>query len=61
MCYYQKASDQLQIGVEFETGLRLAEAQASIGYHVDIPKADLAFRGEKCDYFTFECEIVARH
>lgn len=45
MCYYQKASDQLQLGVEFETSLRLMEAQASIGYQVDIPKADLVFRG----------------
>lgn len=44
-CYYQKASEQLQLGVEFETSIRLMEAQASIGYQVDIPKADLVFKG----------------
>lgn len=46
LCYYQKASEQLQLGVEFETSLRLMEAQASIGYQVDIPKADLVFKGK---------------
>ena len=46
LCYYQKASEQLQLGVEFETRLRMMEAQASIGYQVDIPKADLVFKGE---------------
>ncbi len=45
LCYYQKASEQLQLGVEFETSVRLMEAQASIGYQVDIPKADLVFKG----------------
>lgn len=46
LCYYQKASEQLQLGVEFETSLRLMEAHASLGYQVDIPKADLVFKGE---------------
>lgn len=45
LCYYQKASEQLQLGVEFDTSLRMMEAQASFGYQVDIPKADLQFRG----------------
>ncbi|XP_066991195.1 mitochondrial import receptor subunit TOM40 homolog 1 [Anabrus simplex] len=45
MCYYQKASDQLQLGVELETNFRLQESVASIGYQVDLPKADLCFRG----------------
>lgn len=45
LCYYQKASEQLQIGVELETNLRMQEATASIGYQVDLPKADLMFRG----------------
>lgn len=57
LCYYQKASEQLQLGVEFETSLRLMEAQASLGYQVDIPKADLVFRGA----FSFCCiEIYVR-
>lgn len=45
LCYYQKASDQLQLGVELETNFRLQESVASIGYQVDLPKADLCFRG----------------
>lgn len=45
LCYYQRASEQLQIGVELETSFRMQEATASIGYQVDLPKADLVFRG----------------
>lgn len=44
-CYYQKASEQLQFGVEVETSFRLQESVAMIGYQVDLPKADLIFRG----------------
>lgn len=46
VCYYQKCSDQLQFGVEVETSLRILESTATIGYQVDLPKADLVFRGE---------------
>lgn len=45
LCYYQKASEQLQIGIEVETSLRMQESVATIGYQVDLPKADLVFRG----------------
>lgn len=45
LCYYQKASEQLQIGVELETSFRMQESTATIGYQVDLPKADLVFRG----------------
>jgi mitochondrial import receptor subunit TOM40 len=45
LCYYQKASEQLQIGAEIETNFRMQEAVASVGYQVDLPKADLVFRG----------------
>ncbi|XP_055913334.1 mitochondrial import receptor subunit TOM40 homolog 1 [Eupeodes corollae] len=45
VCFYQKASEQLQIGVEVETSLRIGESIATIGYQVDLPKADLVFRG----------------
>ncbi|XP_037938063.1 mitochondrial import receptor subunit TOM40 homolog 1-like [Teleopsis dalmanni] len=45
ICYYQKASDQLQIGAEVETSPRMQESVATIAYQVDIPKADLIFRG----------------
>ncbi|XP_069684831.1 mitochondrial import receptor subunit TOM40 homolog 1 [Periplaneta americana] len=45
LCYYQKASEQLQLGVELETNFRMQESVASVGYQVDLPKADLVFRG----------------
>lgn len=45
LCFYQKASDQLQFGVEVETSLRMQESVATLGYQVDLPKADVVFRG----------------
>uniref|UniRef100_A0A1B6M124 Uncharacterized protein n=1 Tax=Graphocephala atropunctata TaxID=36148 RepID=A0A1B6M124_9HEMI len=45
LCYYQKASKQLHFGVEMETNLRMQESVGTIGYYVDLPKADLQFRG----------------
>jgi len=44
-CYYQVASEQLQIGVEVETNFRMQESVAAIGYQIDLPKANLVFRG----------------
>lgn len=45
LCYYQRASKQLQIGVELEANPRMQEAVASIGYQVDLPKSDVVFKG----------------
>jgi hypothetical protein len=45
VCYYQRASEQLQLGVELETNFRTQESLTSLGYQVDLPKADLCFRG----------------
>ncbi|KAK4873310.1 hypothetical protein RN001_015339 [Aquatica leii] len=45
LCYYQKASKQLQVGVELEANSRMQESVASIGYQVDIPKSDVVFKG----------------
>ncbi|XP_055638401.1 mitochondrial import receptor subunit TOM40 homolog 1-like [Toxorhynchites rutilus septentrionalis] len=45
LCYYQKASDQLQLGVEVETNFRMQEAVATLGYQIDLPKSELVFRG----------------
>ena len=42
--YWQKCSDQLQMGVEFEANLRMQEASATIGYEVSLPKADMTLR-----------------
>lgn len=44
-CYYHKQSENLQIGVEVDTNLRIGESVCSIGYQVDLPKANLVFRG----------------
>lgn len=52
VCYYQKCSEQLQIGVEVETSLRMMESTATIGYQVDLPKADLVFRGEQMLFYV---------
>ncbi|KAF7282271.1 mitochondrial import receptor subunit TOM40 homolog 1-like [Rhynchophorus ferrugineus] len=45
LCYYQKASKQLQIGVELEVNNRVQESVASIGYQVDLPKSEVVFKG----------------
>jgi len=45
LCYYRKASEQLQFGVEVETNFRVQEAVGTIGYQIDLPKADIVFRG----------------
>ena len=45
LCYYQRASKQLQVGVELEANSRMQESVASIGYQVDIPKSDVVFKG----------------
>ncbi|ENN79846.1 mitochondrial import receptor subunit TOM40 homolog 1 [Dendroctonus ponderosae] len=45
LCYYQKASKQLQIGVELETNNRTQESVASIAYQVDLPRSEMVFKG----------------
>ncbi|KAK8762483.1 mitochondrial import receptor subunit TOM40 homolog 1-like [Amblyomma americanum] len=44
-CYYHRGSETTQVGVEVETNFRVGESVASIGYQVDLPKANLVFRG----------------
>ncbi|XP_041843205.1 mitochondrial import receptor subunit TOM40 homolog [Melanotaenia boesemani] len=43
--YYHKANDQLQVGVEFEASTRMQDTTASFGYQLDLPKANLLFKG----------------
>ncbi|TRY84534.1 hypothetical protein DNTS_001293 [Danionella cerebrum] len=43
--YYHKANDQLQVGVEFEASARMQETSVSFGYQLDVPKANLLFKG----------------
>jgi len=43
--FWQKCSDQLQMGVELDANLRAKEMSASIGYEVDLAKANVLVRG----------------
>ncbi|XP_054638938.1 mitochondrial import receptor subunit TOM40 homolog [Dunckerocampus dactyliophorus] len=43
--YYHKANDQLQVGVEFEASTRMQDTTTSLGYQLDLPKANLLFKG----------------
>ncbi|KAM4600715.1 mitochondrial import receptor subunit TOM40 homolog [Polymixia lowei] len=43
--YYHKANDQLQVGVEFEGSTRMQDTTTSFGYQLDVPKANLLFKG----------------
>ncbi|KAL2079965.1 hypothetical protein ACEWY4_023758 [Coilia grayii] len=43
--YYHKANDQLQLGVEFEGSARMQDTSVTFGYQLDMPKANLLFKG----------------
>ncbi|XP_043936619.1 mitochondrial import receptor subunit TOM40 homolog [Protopterus annectens] len=43
--YYHKASEQMQLGVEFEANTRMQDTTFSFGYQLDLPKANLLFKG----------------
>jgi len=36
---------QLQVGVEFEASTRMQDTSMSFGYQLDVPKANLLFKG----------------
>lgn len=36
---------QLQVGVEFEASTRMQDTSVSFGYQLDVPKANLQFKG----------------
>ncbi|XP_015905689.1 mitochondrial import receptor subunit TOM40 homolog 1 [Parasteatoda tepidariorum] len=44
-CFWRKHNENIQVGVEAETNLRLGESVCTIGYQVDLPKANMVFRG----------------
>lgn len=76
MCFHQKASQQLQVGVELEINCRIQESTGAIAYQVDLPKADLVFRGMiehvaassrlfilsliRCSFITFFIRLFVR-
>uniref|UniRef100_H3CD25 Translocase of outer mitochondrial membrane 40 homolog, like n=1 Tax=Tetraodon nigroviridis TaxID=99883 RepID=H3CD25_TETNG len=43
--YYHQANEQLQLGVEFEASTRMQDTSVSLGYQLDVPKANLQFKG----------------
>lgn len=45
LSYHQRCTDQLQVGVDMDTSLRSGESVASVAYAIDIPKANVTFRG----------------
>jgi len=44
-CFYQKCSEDLQVGTELEANLKMQEVVATVGYQVDLPRAGFMFRG----------------
>ncbi|XP_076296760.1 mitochondrial import receptor subunit TOM40 homolog 1 [Lasioglossum baleicum] len=70
LCYHHKASSQLELGVELETNVRTHHSIATIVYQMNVPYADLVFRGivnsetsvgavfEKRLYPIPECSLV---
>ena len=43
--YYKKLHENIQAGCELETNLAMGESTATLAYQMDVPKADLTFRG----------------
>lgn len=65
LCFHQRASQQLQVGVELEINSRIQESSGTIAYQIDLPKADLIFRGMSCIMhgiyartFTLVCQCL---
>ena len=45
VCYHRRATDNLQLAVEFEGSLRTNECTTTVGYQLDMQQANLTFRG----------------
>lgn len=43
--YWHKGNENVQVGVEYEYNLRAKDSCVSLGYQLDIPKANVLFRG----------------
>ncbi|XP_033927057.1 mitochondrial import receptor subunit TOM40B isoform X1 [Melopsittacus undulatus] len=44
--YYHRANEQVQVGVELEANTRLQETTFAFGYQLNLPQANVVFRGE---------------
>lgn len=60
LCFHQRASQQLQVGVELEINPRLQECVTTVGYQVDLPKADLVFKGSADTNWTVGAVLEKR-
>lgn len=50
------ALPQLQVGVEFEASSRMQDTSVSFGYQLDVPKANLLFKGRRWKQgHTYSC------
>lgn len=45
---------QLQVGVEFEASTRMQDTSVSFGYQLDLPKANLLFKGKSLKFPSIE-------
>ncbi|ESO95248.1 hypothetical protein LOTGIDRAFT_227257 [Lottia gigantea] len=45
-CYVHKISEHLQLGAELETSLRMGDSTATVGYQIEIPNANVTFKGQ---------------
>ncbi|NXE03328.1 TM40L protein, partial [Chaetorhynchus papuensis] len=43
--YYHRANEQVQVGVELEANTRLQETTFAFGYQLNLPRANVVFRG----------------
>lgn len=50
--FYQKCSENLQIGVEMETNLKMQESSASLAYEFDVGKGGFVLRGSVDTNYT---------
>uniref|UniRef100_A0A3B3CIK6 Translocase of outer mitochondrial membrane 40 like n=1 Tax=Oryzias melastigma TaxID=30732 RepID=A0A3B3CIK6_ORYME len=53
--YYHRANKQIQVGVEFEATTRTQETTTSFGYQMELPEANMVFRGSRL--VVFRCII----
>ena len=54
LTYFQKCTENLQIGVEAETNFKMGEATCSLGYQFDLPKGNVLMRG------SLDTDLVAK-
>lgn len=52
--WLSSALQQLQVGVEFEASTRMQDTSVSFGYQLDVPKANLLFKGRVCTLRIFQ-------